>query len=348
VDNGGVDLRQGYGTVSTPRFAFVYAPGDFAIKAIYAEAFKDPSSLERYSTIPGIRESASKDLRPERARNVEVSIGRQTPALSADVAVYRASYTDVIGVKESNLYRELNGNASNHFSNRLAECWYFTLISLTDCFVQALQPVGALESRQRIADRFFNEPALKLSFANLATIDVWGAQANGSWRRGGVELAGNYSYVHPEAAAGDSGEQRRVRDIASHRVNVIASGTWRRVDASLRVNVVGSRFTPVENDPLGLLAYLESQGQRFRFAEPLESIAPPLPDELKNDLKRYVVANVAAGYELLPGIAVQAVVENLFDTVYADPGVQTADNVRFAARIPQPGRSLFVRLQTRF
>ena len=69
---------------------------------------------------------------------------------------------------------------------------------------------------------------------------------------------------------------------------------------------------------------------------------------LENDLKRYVAAHVAAGYELLPGLGVQAVVENLFNTTYADPGVQTADNVRFAARIPQPGRAFFVRLLTRF
>jgi outer membrane receptor protein involved in Fe transport len=45
---------------------------------------------------------------------------------------------------------------------------------------------------------------------------------------------------------------------------------------------------------------------------------------------------------------VQVTVDNLFDTSYSDPGIQTADDLLFAAQVPQPGRSAFVRVIARF
>ena len=60
------------------------------------------------------------------------------------------------------------------------------------------------------------------------------------------------------------------------------------------------------------------------------------------------VANGAVGYDLRPGVTAQLVVNNLFNTQYDDPGVGTANGLRFAASVPQPGRSLFVRVLARF
>jgi outer membrane receptor protein involved in Fe transport len=39
-------------------------------------------------------------------------------------------------------------------------------------------------------------------------------------------------------------------------------------------------------------------------------------------------------------------VKNLFDETYFDPGVQTADGQEFAASIPQPGRTVVLRILT--
>jgi outer membrane receptor protein involved in Fe transport len=60
------------------------------------------------------------------------------------------------------------------------------------------------------------------------------------------------------------------------------------------------------------------------------------------------VAHASVSYELVTGLSLQATINNLFNTSYAHPGIQTADNVRFASRVPQPGRSAFVRLVSRF
>jgi hypothetical protein len=60
------------------------------------------------------------------------------------------------------------------------------------------------------------------------------------------------------------------------------------------------------------------------------------------------VANVALSYiDFLPGFTAQLVINNIFSASYADPGVRTADNIRFASSIPQPGRSIFVKLLAR-
>ena len=150
MDNGRVDLNRGYGTVTTPRLAFVYSPGPFVAKVTYAEAFKEPANLERFSTIPPIRNVAGTDLQPERVRNLDIAVGRQTATYGIDLAAYRARYTNVIGVTESSAYKHLNTAEFHNFADRLAEEWYFTLCSYYDCLATALLAIPELEVRQRV------------------------------------------------------------------------------------------------------------------------------------------------------------------------------------------------------
>ena len=342
VDNGRIDLNRGYGTVATPRFALVYSPGNIVVKTVFAEAFKDPANLERFSIVPGVRDKAPSSLRPERARNFELAVGRQATAYSADVSVYRSRYTDVIGVTELTAYEQLNSDAYYRFSDKFAEQWYFTDCLLSECFVKALMQLPDPKARRIVTEKFVTTPARALSFANLGTLNVWGAQANASWRHGGIELFGNYSYARPKAATGAT--QVRVGDIARHRATVGVAREWHKLDVNVRLNVVGTRPTINSGGiQTGVFAFLATQKNRELYADPLESLSSPL---LKTD--GYAVANAAATYALRPGFSVQAVVENLFNTAYDDPGVQTADNIRFAARVPQPGRALFVGLLTHF
>ena len=89
MDHDHIDPVGGFGMVGTPRLAAVYSSRGYVFKAIYAGAFKDPSSLERYSTIPGIRDVPSPQLRPERVSNIEIAAGRQWPNFVVDTSVFR-------------------------------------------------------------------------------------------------------------------------------------------------------------------------------------------------------------------------------------------------------------------
>lgn len=93
----------GFGTLFTPRAALIYTPDGtpFVFKAIYSEAFKDPTDFEKFGTIPFIRDHPSGGLRPERVRNFELA-GDWQPAENASIeaAAYQADYRDVVGLRQ--------------------------------------------------------------------------------------------------------------------------------------------------------------------------------------------------------------------------------------------------------
>ena len=85
-----------------------------------------------------------------------------------------------------------------------------------------------------------------------------------------------------------------------------------------------------------------------RGASAITSARPTWPSNPLPEVPSYAVTNVGISYlDILPGVTAQLVINNIFNTTYADPGVRTADNTRFASSIPQPGRSIFVKLLTR-
>jgi len=87
----------GFGALFTPRLAAVYTRGSGVFKAIYSEAFKDPTDFEKFGTLIHVRSYLSNGLRPERVRNFELSAGWQaTEAVAAEVALYQANYRDVV------------------------------------------------------------------------------------------------------------------------------------------------------------------------------------------------------------------------------------------------------------
>ena len=98
VDNNHISQRKGFGTVFTPRLGVIYTPRGFVTKANYAEGFKDPSNLERFTTLPGVLDppDPNRPLEPERARNVELSVGRRWGRLASDVAAYHTTYSNLV------------------------------------------------------------------------------------------------------------------------------------------------------------------------------------------------------------------------------------------------------------
>ena len=173
------------------------------------------------------------------------------------------------------------------------------------------------------------------AYENSATpLHVWGSQVNASWRTRGIELFGNYSYTHPGRSSVLQGGA-----IARHQGTLGIGGGWRNLSGSMRVNVAGARnLEPLSR---GVVAYLEKQGNRVRYADPLSA-------SVSREIDPYAVANGAVTYQFMPGLAVQTTINNIFNASYAHPGIQDADNDRFTAQVPQPGRSAFIRLLTRF
>jgi outer membrane receptor protein involved in Fe transport len=110
-----------------------------------------------------------------------------------------------------------------------------------------------------------------------------------------------------------------VGDIASHRVNVQAGWTRGPLDAELRLNWVVGRVTgagtTVNNNPFSRM-----------------------PD--------YAIVGGALTYRrLVPGVDLQLSFENLLDSLYYDPSLRNPSGFPIAARIPQPGRAVYLQLR---
>ncbi len=275
------------GTVFNPRLAFVYTPGDFVFKAIYAEAFKDPSSFQKLTREPGIRNFISPDLKPERVRNTEFSFSWQSgEEISVDFAAYQADYTDAVALKNT------------------------------------INP-AILEDPFAIIDESFITNG---QFENLGSLRIRGAQINARYRFEIFDLFGNYTYTEPfnTEPTDELGQpllgidEKRIGDIASHRLNLGANLAFgERWNVNLRANWVDDRRT---------------------------GATTTVVDNPFDEIDSYFVANSALSYKGFPaGATWQLVVRNLFDAEYFHPGVQRA-GAGFASRLPQPGRTVFVRL----
>ena len=153
-------------------------------------------------------------------------------------------------------------------------------------------------------------------FQNFGSMDMRGLMGEAHWTPPFVKLTGNYTYAHPY----DSDRDLRVGDIASHRVNLLASRTFlRKLDLDLRLNWVMGRVTgrgtTVDRNPY-------------------------------TKIDNYAVVNGAVTYRgLLPGVDLQLVVNNVFDSLYYDPSMRNPSGFPIAARIPQPPRTLYLRLR---
>ena len=290
----GQQTEHGFGTLFNSRLAAIYTPvpGRSVYKAIYAEGFKDPSDSEKFTSVLFTRDIPAGGLRPERVRSFELA-GDWQPAhgLSLGLAVYQASYRDLVVLREVTL---CPGGA----------------------------PPACFAGTQ---------------LHNAGEGEIRGAQAQFRYQRGNRELFGNYTFTDPEQTvqgnlAGDAfldspgqdTERLRFGDIASHRLNLGIDVFWRpNLSSDLRVNYVGPRKT---------------------------GIGTTVPTNPFSEIDSYTVANAALTYRLpfggnFAGSTVQLVVDNLFDAAVYHPGVQQA-GVGFAARLPQPGRRIYLRFLT--
>lgn len=86
----------GYGFVFNPRAALVYTKKNkYTLKAIYSEAFKDPSFLQKYSNV-GTRIS-NPNLVPEKVKNIEISaIIKPVKDFSVELSAFNSYYSNIV------------------------------------------------------------------------------------------------------------------------------------------------------------------------------------------------------------------------------------------------------------
>jgi outer membrane receptor for ferrienterochelin and colicins len=260
----------GFGALFTSRLAAVYTLGRGVVKAIYSEAFKDPTDFEKLGTVPFEQNYPSGGLRPERVKNYELSANWQSAdAVALEASLYQASYRDVValGVK--------------------AGC----TPSLADLCGQ---------------------------LANLDRFRVRGLQATARVRPlTGLEAFGNFTYTDPVETAPQAG--LLVGDIARHRFNLgLTAGPLRKLTLDLRGSYAGVRRT--------------GQGTTIS-TNPVSSVPSSL------DLK------LALTYDVSSRLKLQLTGGNLLNRTIYDPGVDTP-GFGFAPRLPQPGRTFYLRLIT--
>ena len=207
--------EEGFGTLFNSRLAAVYTPGSgrSVYKAIYSEAFKDPSDGEKFGIIAFTREFPSEGLRPERVRNFELGGDWQpVPGLSLGLAAYQASYRDLVGTRE-----------------------------VTRCQDGGSQPVCVTSGQfQNIGEALirgvqaqFQYPRGRYEFfGNYSFADPY--QTNPSDLTGRPLLD----------SSGQRIDRLRIGDIASHRLNVGIDVFWRpNLSSDLRVSYVAPRRT---------------------------------------------------------------------------------------------------------
>ncbi|HLE83027.1 MAG TPA: TonB-dependent receptor, partial [Thermoanaerobaculia bacterium] len=97
IDDNTIRETGGYGAVFNPRLAVIYSPGRWLFRAVYSEAFQDASNLNKFTTVPGVRDLRAPDLEPEKVENLELATGWQDERLSVELAAFEASYSQVVG-----------------------------------------------------------------------------------------------------------------------------------------------------------------------------------------------------------------------------------------------------------
>ncbi|HEX2120433.1 MAG TPA: TonB-dependent receptor [Thermoanaerobaculia bacterium] len=197
-----------YGILFTPRAGLIYSPlgRKLVLKAIYAEAFKDPTDYQRFGTLADVNDYPAEGLKPERVRNLELSAGWEPHrGLSLDASVYEARYSDVIAF----------GPVDDCGNNDPTDCLQYQ--NRDELRVRGLQMSG----------RYRRGPA-----------EVWGHYTfTDPVQQNPRDVDGNPFFDE----SGRVLDEIPVADIASHHLAAGAEMTWDRWRFGLRAKHVGAR-----------------------------------------------------------------------------------------------------------
>ena len=215
-DNNLVRENEGYGNVFNPRIAFVYSLKGYIVKAIYAEAFKDATNREKYSTAAGKRELPNPLLKPEKVKNYEFSIGKTIDELvSLEAAAYFSQYSNII--QEVRVERA-DGTFTNQ-NQAKGQAEVFGINAMANLKWKDLSCY------------------LNYTYTKPYTIKPTDSQDN--------------PLLDPN---GNPYDKLRISDISNHKINLGVNYFFKEVlNINLRTNIVGKRLTGVNTTvPLNL------------------------------------------------------------------------------------------------
>lgn len=121
---GRVDHNTKYGTSPALRLGYVQGIGDLTFKTLYGEAWQEPVPRLLYGGWKG--SGSDPDLKPERSRTIELSVGRTKGSSSHLLSVYHARSRDVLlnftgGAR--NFGRRHVSGLDYHFQARIPTAW---------------------------------------------------------------------------------------------------------------------------------------------------------------------------------------------------------------------------------
>jgi outer membrane receptor for ferrienterochelin and colicins len=203
-----VRTDEGFGHVFNPRIALVYFPKGFIFKAIYAEAFKDATNREKYSTAVGKRELANPSLEPEKVKNMEFSIGKNfNSSFSVEAAGYYSLYSNII----QEVQVELPGGTFTNQNQAKGEAVVYGINAMLNYKWKNLSCHA------------------NYTFTRPYTIKPTDSEGN--------------PVLDPE---GQPYEKLRISDIADHQANVSINYLYKEIlNASLTANFIGERKTGI-------------------------------------------------------------------------------------------------------
>lgn len=282
-DHNRIRKTGGYGNQFNPRMAVVYAPGKFVVKAIYAQAFQDASSRDRYSTSSPTRLIANPGLRPEQVNNFEVSVNfAPMKGARLDVSAYYAIYKDII--------EEITVPYNNGVTLQKNNTGKSYVTGVQAVFDYKISKNFNLFSNYTYTD------AKKDSIAGTVVTDVV------------------------------TNKKLIVGDIAKHHFNVGVNGVFLK-NEKLNVNL---RFNYVSGRRVG------------------RGTSVPLNPQPNGLFPAYKIFNTAITYTISNAIQVQAIVNNILNEKYSDPGIRSANGVDQAYRTPQKGTNAMLRVLLNF
>jgi len=163
-----------------------------------------------------------------------------------------------------------------------------------------------------------NEPG-KNQNANIGIFKINGIQGNASYKLKSFSVYLNYTFTDPRQTYSETGSvDNRVGDIAGHMFNVgVNEIFFKKLNINLRMNYTGPRKTgPGTTVPLNY-----------------------------DKFPAVTVFNGAVSYrDILPGLSLEVVCNNILDKRYYDPGTKAADGVLNPTRILQRERHFVFRI----
>lgn len=212
------DGESGFGGLFTPRAAIIYSPArrHLVLKAIYSEAFKDPTDAQKFGVqFSFFNAYRSNGLRPERVRNIELSAGWEpSEHFSVEASMYQARYTDVVNY---GVARQPDGSLYLGCSESIEGCE---------------------------------------QWQNRDSIRIRGGQLMARFKHRLGEVWGNYTYTDPQQTNptgffregpiydqwGNTVRNLRLHGVATGRVNLGIDAHLRdRLQAGIRAHYVGTR-----------------------------------------------------------------------------------------------------------